>query len=230
MTSPTPSTSTSLHPHSTTTARQFTQADSDAVYALADSPTPLGEKVKDALGIIDRSVQEYGSRYNLELVPVEEGMKEALATYLEDEKARGDDEEVKAILVGTRRGDPHGATLKPFHPTDPGWPPFMRVHPILDWTYAQIWDFLRDPSLTLGGEGTSQEWYTSLGSTDNTFPNPLLRATDDKSVLGGWRPAWELQDWSMERAGRGKRPPEDERRVEPGTNGVDAVLSGGVQK
>lgn len=44
--------------------------------------------------------------------------------------------------------------------------------------------------------------YTSLGSTYNTFPNPLLRATDDASVLGGWRPAWELKDPLQERAGR----------------------------
>lgn len=48
------------------------------------------------------------------------------------------------------------ALLEPFSPTDPSWPAFMRVHPILDWTYAEIWDFLRSPLLTLGGR--PQEW------------------------------------------------------------------------
>src|SRR5262249_51208056 len=38
-----------------------------------------------------------------------------------------------------RRTDPHGARLRPFHPTDPAWPPLMRVHPVLDWRYAEIW-------------------------------------------------------------------------------------------
>ncbi|GAA5883096.1 hypothetical protein JCM1840_000039, partial [Sporobolomyces johnsonii] len=44
--------------------------------------------------------------------------------------------------------------------------------------------------------------YTSLGSTHNTFPNPLLRKTDDPAVLGGWLPAWDLEDEAQERAGR----------------------------
>jgi FAD synthetase len=122
------------------------------------------------------------------------------------------------------------ATLTDFTPTDKDWPRFMRVHPILDWSYADIWTFLRHPSLTLGGAaGGTIEWcemynygsvllrsfavssmgsefsidrYTSLGSTHNTFPNPLLKATDDPTIFGGWRPAWELKDETTERAGR----------------------------
>ncbi|KAG0655302.1 3'-phosphoadenosine 5'-phosphosulfate sulfotransferase [Rhodotorula mucilaginosa] len=128
-----------------------------------------------------------------------------------------EEEQIKAIMVGTRRTDPHGATLTPFVPTDPSWPDFMRVHPILDWSYKDVWDFLRHPDLTLGagqpavkkngagaGAGavvteaaqgrrrTALEWcelydygYTSLGSTYNTFPNPLLRSTASGTLVDG---------------------------------------------
>ena len=41
-------------------ALRFTQHDSQAVYALANEPSRLGEKVKDAIGIIDLAVQRYG--------------------------------------------------------------------------------------------------------------------------------------------------------------------------
>ena len=46
---------------------------------------------------------------------------------------------------------PLSAQLEPFQRTDHGWPDFMRVHPVLDWTYDEVWDFLRHPNLTLGG-------------------------------------------------------------------------------
>jgi FAD synthetase len=60
-------------------------------------------------------------------------MRPALEAYLGEKPA------VKAIFVGTRRTDPHGKFLKHFDPTDKDWPQFMRVHPVIDWHYAEIW-------------------------------------------------------------------------------------------
>ncbi|BGO89906.1 hypothetical protein NBRC10512_003745 [Rhodotorula toruloides] len=293
--------------------RQFTAADAQRVYALAREDSRLGTKVREALDIVERALDEYGLEqialsfnggkdctvlvhllaaailrrhnpalidspssasspstsssslppiptiyvrcpspfpqveafvslcarwYALELEAVEGGMREALQVYVDRRKSSlalsngsgGRRGEIKAVLVGTRRNDPHGEHLRPFSPTDAGWPDFMRVHPILDWSYGDVWAFLRAETLTLGdgGEGKRRglEWcelydygYTSLGSTHNTFPNPLLRATTSGPIsrpssptgstaktagqpLGGWRPAWELVDESAERAGR----------------------------
>jgi len=95
-----------------------------------------------------------------------EGMKRALEAY------RDEFPHIKAILIGTRRSDPHGATLTFRNPTDPGWPAFERVNPIINWSYGAVWDYLRRfkvPYCSLYDEG-----YTSLGSTYNTFPNPAL--------------------------------------------------------
>lgn len=60
-------------------------------------------------------------------------MREGFANYLSENP------DVKAIFVGTRRTDPHGATLTHFDETDRGWPAFMRIHPVIDWRYAEIW-------------------------------------------------------------------------------------------
>lgn len=76
--------------------------------------------------------------------------------------------------------------MKPIDPTDPHWPQFLRIHPILDWTYPEIWAFLREldvPYCHLYDEG-----YTSLGSTKNTVPNPLLRREG-----GNYEPAWKRE-------------------------------------
>ncbi|KAL8931049.1 MAG: hypothetical protein Q9208_000151 [Pyrenodesmia sp. 3 TL-2023] len=63
------------------------------------------------------------------------GMKEAFASYLAKHT------EVEAIFVGTRRTDPHGGRLSAegFDVTDGGWPRFMRVHPVIEWHYAEVW-------------------------------------------------------------------------------------------
>lgn len=108
---------------------------------------------------------------------------------------------IKAVIMGTRSSDPHGGSLKSFQLTDPGWPELMRVNPILTWSYNDVWYFLRQLSLPyccLYDVG-----YTSLGSMENTHPNPALRYTDNKNIVH-YKPAYSLivMDDTQERAGR----------------------------
>ncbi|PNH11162.1 putative FAD synthase [Tetrabaena socialis] len=104
---------------------------------------------------------------------------------------------VMAIVLGTRRGDPNAGGQDVFCPSSEGWPPFMRVNPILDWTYHDVWAFLRAthvPYCNLYDHG-----YTSLGGIGNTLPNIALQRPD-----GSHAPAYHLADGRLERAGRVK--------------------------
>jgi FAD synthetase len=79
---------------------------------------------------IDDFVASSASQYHLDITSYRLPMKKGLEAYLTDRP------DVQAIFVGTRRTDPHGENLKPFDPTDAGWPGFMRIHPVLDWHYG----------------------------------------------------------------------------------------------
>ncbi|KAJ3292926.1 FAD1 flavin adenine dinucleotide synthetase [Borealophlyctis nickersoniae] len=130
-------------------------------------------------------------RYKLDIMKIYGPMKQSLRIFLEKSP------NVKAILIGIRRTDPFGENLQSFQTTDPGWPQIMRVNPILDWDYADIWDALgsmRVPYCILYDYG-----YTSLGGTDNTLPNPSL-ANPARSC--GHDPAYKLRDAASERDGR----------------------------
>ncbi|KAJ0728961.1 putative FAD synthase [Helianthus annuus] len=48
----------------------------------------------------------------------------------------------RAIFLGVRIGDPTAVGQEQFSPSSPGWPAFMRVNPILDWSYRDVWAFL----------------------------------------------------------------------------------------
>lgn len=106
-----------------------------SVYII--SPHPF----KEVDEFVDWSVAEWC----LDLSRYSEGMKEGFEKYLND-KAGDDDmkkkrkgNRVKAIMVGTRRTDPHGGRLGHFEMTDKGWPSFMRIHPVIEWHYVEIW-------------------------------------------------------------------------------------------
>ena len=66
-----------------------------------------------------------------------------------------------AFVLGTRFGDPNANGQEDFSPSSTYMPPFMRVNPILTWSYHDVWAFLRVfelPYCALYDEG-----YTSLG-------------------------------------------------------------------
>lgn len=129
--------------------------------------------------------------YGLELVKKERPLKVALSSLLKERT------NLKASLMGMRRGDPGSENLEPFTPTDPSWPHVIRVNPILSWTYDQVWKFILKynvPYCPLYDKG-----YTSLGTKSTTTPNPRLRDPNDPS---SYFPAYTLTDESAERQGR----------------------------
>ncbi|RDL30771.1 uncharacterized protein BP5553_10116 [Venustampulla echinocandica] len=150
-----------------------------------------------AFSEVDHFVDHSVTTYGLDLSRFAMPMKEAFSLYLNERP------EVKAILVGTRRTDPHGQDLTHFDKTDHGWPAFMRVHPVIDWHYAEIWAFIRHleiPYCVLYDRG-----YTSLGGTTDTHPNPALKAEtgdDNDGTAATFRPAYELIEDKAERLGR----------------------------
>jgi FAD synthetase len=91
----------------------------------------------DAFPEVDAFVASSAAEYRLDVARYVLPMRRGLDVYLADRP------KVRAIFVGTRRTDPHGENLKHFDPTDAGWPDFMRVHPVIDWHYTEIWAFIR---------------------------------------------------------------------------------------
>jgi len=133
--------------------------------------------------------------YSLTLITLgefKEGLQQIKSTY-----------NVNGIFMGTRRNDPGGGELIEFQATDPGWPQFMRVNPILDWNYHDIWHFIKHYHLcycSLYDVG-----YTSIGLTHDTEPNPALCIKDPQTGLPSYLPAYTLKDGAKERDGRNSK-------------------------
>lgn len=105
-----------------------------------------------------------------------------------------DEKNVSAFILGVRKGDPYCEGMEEVCESSKDWPRFVRVNPILDWSYGDVWLFLRWfelPYCELYDRG-----FTSVGNQADSRENPML-------VSGGVSlPAWMLEDESLERAGR----------------------------
>jgi molybdenum cofactor synthesis domain-containing protein len=135
-------------------------------------------------------MREAASQSGLILEEIELGYKEGMIQLLARHPG------IKAIFMGQRKTDPYGAHLDEVHPSDSdrGWPLFLRVNPILAWSFKDVWNFLRGYKLDyccLYDQG-----YTSLGDVHKT------RKNDDLLVEGKYMPAYMLGDELKERSGR----------------------------
>jgi len=137
---------------------------------------------------VTQFIQQSKQRYGINLKVYKRSIKEALQELLDDHPT------IKAIFIGTRKTDPFSGELKPFTSTDKDWPQCMRIFPILDWNYHEIWAYLlsnKIPYCSLYDQG-----YTSLGTLTNTLPNEYLRTSN------GFNAAFDLEDPEKERNGR----------------------------
>jgi molybdenum cofactor synthesis domain-containing protein len=142
--------------------------------------------------------------YDLDMISFEKGVKfkEGLKV-LVDNNVPATAPQVTlpmAFVLGTRGTDPNAGQQGHFAPSSHYMPPFMRVNPVLDWTYGHVWHFLRLfhlPYCSLYDEG-----YTSLGTTKDTLPCPALAVVGDNDSIPKHWPAYMLRDWDQERAGR----------------------------
>jgi len=143
---------------------------------------------------VDDFIIESVRSYKLINRTMNNSMKESLRIFLDENP------EMKAMALGVRNGDPGASSQNHFSPTDGDWPKLMRVNPIIQWRYQDVWTFLR--GLSIPYPSLYDNGYTSLGNPDNTKPNPALRLNDEEDK---YNPAYMLEDGSLERMGRSKK-------------------------
>ena len=163
------------------------------------------DEFPEVLSLLHDTVRDY----DLDMVAFAQGVSfsDGLGLLVENNFPSGSSKAFPmAFVLGTRSSDPNAHSQGHFAPSSHYMPPFMRVNPILEWTYGHVWHFLRLfqlPYCCLYDMG-----YTSLGTVKDTRPCPALAVagigTERASVPKYW-PAYMLRDWDQERAGRIKK-------------------------
>ena len=120
-------------------------------------------------------------------------------------KLKSDYPSIKIIFMGIRKNDIihkndiiNSNNLPVFQVTDNNWPKYVRVYPILDMEYTEIWKYIKDNKLKyckLYDQG-----YTSLGNKSKTFKNDKLMYYENG--ITKYKPAYDLTDEIYERTNR----------------------------
>ncbi|KAH8328069.1 hypothetical protein KR067_003646 [Drosophila pandora] len=151
-------------------------------------------KSLDPFEEMEKFIHASSQRYGMQLRRYDGILKLAIEQLVAEEP------QLRAVFLGCRHSDPGCSNLAEMMPCDNGWPPLMRIFPLLEWSYHDIWSYLRAHSLpycSLYDQG-----YTSLGERHSTHLNPSLLVYDKKLGKLTYRAAYELEDSRLERANR----------------------------
>ncbi|KRX01185.1 hypothetical protein PPERSA_03689 [Pseudocohnilembus persalinus] len=134
---------------------------------------------------VDVFIEDCRNLLNFSQVKLERNFKESLKDLVQNYQ-------LKSVIMGNRKNDPYCEKMEKLDPSDydKGYPAFMRINPIINWQYNQVWTFLRDfeiPYCSLYNEG-----YTYLGNKNNTNKNPYLKYTENNQEF--YKPAYLLPD------------------------------------
>lgn len=185
---------------------------------------------KDEFPEVIELLHDTVEKYDLDMVAFEQGISfsDGLKILVDNNFHEGSSKAFPmAFVLGTRSSDPNAHSQSHFAPSSHYMPPFMRVNPVLDWTYGHVWHFLRLfqlPYCILYDMG-----YTSLGTVKDTRPCPALAvagANKEKGTLPKYWPAYMLRDWDQERAGRVKKESKREKRSESKPSTAPVVSTG----
>ncbi|OAF67398.1 Flavin adenine dinucleotide synthase [Intoshia linei] len=149
-------------------------------------------------GVIFDEIMEiinfYTQKCNLNLVQIEsDSQKDALFTFKKKFPT------VKHILMGNRYTDPNCSKLTHLSETSEDWPEYIRVLPILNWNYSDVWTYILQKNIKyceLYNKG-----YTSIGLNErDTQINQLLINKSDS--VSSFLAAYRLSNDKFERNGR----------------------------
>lgn len=85
---------------------------------------------------VEEHVLKAVEAYKFEMIRLDTGVKAGLADLV------GRNARTLAFVLGTRQGDPNCGKQGNFAPSSSYMPAFMRVNPVIEWTYGQIWQFI----------------------------------------------------------------------------------------